>query len=99
MNASFEINLHKQALEDIKRAIQYYNEQENDLGVRFGKEIAVAFLRLSMQPFFQIRYKNIRCYPLKKFPFMIHYSVNENKVDVYGVIHTSLDPDTYWLKK
>jgi hypothetical protein len=39
--------------------------------------------------------KDIRCLPLKKFPAMIHYSVNDNKqqITVHAVFHTALNPE------
>ena len=49
-------------------------------------------------PFFGIRYDQVRCLKIKRFPYLIHYQVDEatNLVTVVGVLHTSLDPDKYW---
>jgi hypothetical protein len=56
---------------------------------------------LTQNPFFQVRYGSIRCLPLGRFPFMIYYTVLEKRkiIRVHGIIHTSLNPKKYWIKK
>ncbi len=97
----FKVILHHRALKDIKNSFEYYNEQQAGLGKRFVKEVDKRISELSKNPFFQIRYDDIRCLPLSKFPFMIHFAVDEKEkaVEVYAVIHTSLDPEINWLNR
>ncbi len=82
---------------DIQEAISYYNSKVKDLGKKFHLEVKTAFKLLSERPYFQIRYEDVRCLPLKKFPFMVHYKIHEelNAVTIYGVTHTSLNPDKH----
>jgi toxin ParE1/3/4 len=95
----FEIVLERRAMNDIAKAVDYYDEQQKGLGKKFAKEVDISFSALSKNPFYQIRYDDYRCLPLKRFPFMIHFIVDEaaKLVIVYAVIHTSLDPQTNWL--
>jgi len=57
-----------------------------------------AFIRqyknLRQNPYFQVRYEDIRCLPLKKYPYMIHFVVEEvrERVVVLGIICTHRDP-------
>ena len=97
----FEIILEKRALRDLDKGVEYYNEQQKGLGRRFSKEVNTAFNTLIKNPFFQIRYDDIRCLPLKKFPFMIHFSVDEKQksVIVFAIIHDSLDPEKNYPRK
>ncbi len=97
----FEIALEKRALQDLEKGVEYYNEQQKGLGKRFSKEVNNSFTVLTKNPFFQIRYDDIRCLPVKKFPYMIHFTVNEkeNSVIVYAIIHDSLDPQTNYPRK
>jgi len=48
-----------------------------------------------MHPFYQVRYKNVRCLPMKKYPYMIHLTVDEKEriVTIRAVIHTSQNTD------
>ena len=98
---AFDVNMHTKALDDILNAFEYYNEQQKGLGKRFVREVDKGVLAISKNPFYQIRYDDIRCFPLSKFPFMIHFVLNEkeNMIEIYAVIHTSLNPETNWLNR
>jgi toxin ParE1/3/4 len=97
---SMEFKINPQAKVDIQEHINYYNEQQSGLGARFHRAVKVAFKTIHKSPFFQIRYANVRCYPLKKFPIMIHFTVDENKneIVVRAVFHTSQNPD-FWKSR
>lgn len=94
----FRIEVDIRALEDIKSAKEYYDSQKVGLGLRFEKSVKQLVSILQKNPFFQIRYDQIRCVPLKSFPFMIHFEVNEEakRIKIIAVTHTSLDPDDFW---
>ena len=97
----YSIHIAASAIEDIQKVIDYYDEQEIGLGEKFEKAINRHFLSIRKNPFFQVRYDSIRCLPIKKFPFMIHFVVNEERerVNVIAVLHTSLNPDANWIKR
>lgn len=88
----FKVN--PQAKIDIQEQIDYYNSQQKGLGKRFHNDVKSTFIAIRKNPLFQIRYKNIRCIPLKKFPAMVHYTVDESKkrIVVRAVFHTSKNP-------
>jgi len=96
----FEINIDKKAKSDIDKGFDYYNEQQKGLGKKFMSDVSAALTTLEKNPFFQVRYDDYRCLPLKKFPYMIHYIVDESvlRVIIYAVTHTSQNPETNWLK-
>lgn len=95
----FKVIISPYAHNDIEQAMDYYNEQTRGLGKRFLKEVKNTANSINKNPFFQIRYNDVRCLLVKKFPFMIHYSVNEkNKlIFIHAVIHTSLNPEENWI--
>jgi hypothetical protein len=97
----FSISISSAALLDIESAKNYYEEKQKGLGIRFGKTIRNSISSLPKQPYFQIRYSDIRCKPIPKFPFMIHFSIDEtkNRINIYGVIHTSKNPAQTWIKQ
>jgi len=85
-----------QAREDIQQAIDYYNTCQKGLGKRFHSEVKRTFSSIQKTPAFQVRYDDIRCCPLRVFPYMIHYTFEDETVSVWGVIGTAQDPEKHW---
>ncbi|HZY36040.1 MAG TPA: type II toxin-antitoxin system RelE/ParE family toxin [Mucilaginibacter sp.] len=89
------------ALMDLQEATDWYNGRAENLGSRFKKQVKRQIAGLKKNAIgFNIRYAKIHCLPVKKFPYIIHYSVDEAKsvVKILAIIHTSRDPDI-WEKK
>ncbi len=87
-----------QAKNEIREAARYYNDQKTDLGLRFLKEVKSRVASISKQPeIYQIRYRTVRMALLKKFPYSIHYCIDdENKhIVVLALFHQAQDP-TKW---
>jgi hypothetical protein len=101
LKQSFNLKIQPEALEDIQEAIYYYNSQQKELGNRFYNEVEKPLELLKRNPFFQIRYDDVRCLPIKRFPFMIHFFITENNkiVIIYAVINTHKNPAKSWIKK
>jgi len=76
---AFSIYVDPKAIWDIQEAIDYYDEQQPGLGARFEATLNQHLLLLEKNPFFHKRYDDIRCLPLKKFPYMVHFTVDEKK--------------------
>ncbi len=90
----FEIILEPDALIDIQDAIDYYENEQSGLGIKFEQALNKLFLSLEKSPFYAVRYDEVLCLPMKKFPYMIHYTLNEPNFNfvVRAVLHTSLNP-------
>ncbi len=88
---SYSVLVDSRAIHDIQEAIDQYETQKSGLGVRFENTVNKHMLILEKNPFFQIRYDNVRCLLIKKFPFMIHFILDEanNLVIVKALLHTS----------
>ena len=93
----YEVVIPPMALQDVQEAIDYYDEQRAGLGEKFENELNEFLLVLESNPYFENRYDKVRCLPLKKFPFMVHYSVIEEEklIVVHAVFHTSLNPENW----
>jgi plasmid stabilization system protein ParE len=96
----FNIVIDPLALGDIQDAIDYYDDKKLGLGVEFENQLHQHFVSLSSVKFFQVRYGEIRCLPVRRFAFMIHYSVDEAKhlIIIRAVFHTGMDP-RMWEKR
>ena len=92
---AFSVRISREARDDIQQAILWYNGRRKGLGRNFFSAVQSAILVLKINPFFQIRYDNIRCLPLSKFPYMIHYSVDvaQQVIFIYAVLNTYRDTD------
>jgi plasmid stabilization system protein ParE len=89
----FVLSLDPRAIHDIQEAINYYDNQQVGLGRKFERELNKYFLALEKNPFFRVRYDCVRCLPIRKFPYMVHFTVveDEHLVIVRAVFHTSRD--------
>ena len=95
---NFSLVIEPRALLEIQQAIDYYDEQQEGLGERFLNAIEFQFNVLTDKPKFQIRYSNIRCLRVKKYPYLIHFSIEDKTVYIHAVLHTSLNPGKHWLQ-
>ena len=83
------------ATEDIAVAIEYYNALAADLGYRFADLVAEYFDRIADLPTASaIRYKNVRCKPMKRFPYLIMFTIDEaaHSVNILRVFNTYQEP-------
>jgi hypothetical protein len=83
------------ALEDVQRAIDFYDEKRVGLGEKFNTAFDKHIAALSINPFYQLRYKDYRALPIKKFPYLILFYIVESSQTVYivSVFNTSQDTD------
>jgi plasmid stabilization system protein ParE len=98
---AFKIKIEPEARLDIQEAIFWYNKQQKGLGKKFHKAVLTHFDSLTKNPHFEIRYDNVLCLPLKKFPYMVHFTVDEVQqiVTVRAVFHTALNPKEWKGRK
>jgi len=92
------IELSPEAEQDLNNYYLYYEDKMIGLGERFLSTFEQHLQIISCYPAMRIRYADIRCVPLHGFPFMIHFSVIENRniLRVHAVIHTSQNPTDHW---
>ena len=98
---AYSLVIDPNAIQDIQQAIDYYDEQQTGLGKRFESALNKRLITLEKNPFFTIRYDQVRCLPMKKFPFMVHFTIDEKQsiVTIRAVFHTSLDPQKWDKRK
>ncbi len=96
----YKILLHDDAVEDLKIALVYYRDISPSLEERFFKQVNLTLNELMRNPFYQIRYDNFRMKVIKKFPYVIHFIVDENEAKVYilGIRNSLQNPTTSYIK-
>ncbi|TPG44689.1 MULTISPECIES: hypothetical protein [Flavobacterium] len=79
---------------------EYYESLSNGLGTKFFNEYQDYVETLKTFPFFEEKYNTVRILPLKKFPYSVHFTVNENEksVSVYAVTSNHQDPNNTRIK-
>ncbi|NDC42186.1 MAG: plasmid stabilization system, partial [Chitinophagia bacterium] len=76
----YQLSYFKEVSNDIKEAKIWYSKQLPGLEKRFAKDIKIAIIRLSLNPFSHaVRYRQVRVAHPDVFPFGIHYYVDNAK--------------------
>lgn len=83
---------------DVAQAVEYYLINASKRITRlFYEEITSAEKILTNSPYFEIIFKDFRRFPLKKFPYILIYKINESDkiITIFRVFHTSQNPEKY----
>lgn len=91
----FSVYNKPEANQDIYDASQWYEEQKQGLGFDFIDDVEELLGYLESNPeIFQKKHGEIREAPLKRFSYVVLYSIeNEKNVIVFAVFHTSKNPN------
>ena len=92
---SFTVGFSPIAIDDVQQAVDYYEEQQQGLGKRFAAQLLLTLNSIKRNPHFaSVRYDDIRCTAIKKFPYMVHYHIDEDKllVTILAVYSTHKEP-------
>ena len=88
----FNIIIEKRAVQEIQDAVNYYEFKLKGLGEKFTTHLNSQINELKKNPFYQVRYKDYRALPLKKFPYTIVFYLSENKIYIISVFNTYQNP-------
>jgi hypothetical protein len=94
----FTVEYNPDFFDDLTQAVDWYNKSEDGLGNEFFKSVGKQTTKLSITALqFAVRYKNVRCMQIIKFPYLVHYRVNKQTktVRVEALFHTSRDPKVW----
>jgi plasmid stabilization system protein ParE len=97
----YHVKIEPEALADIQGITDWYNGKLAGLGKRFQNTAIKHINSLNKNPqIYAVRYKEIRCMVIKKFPYLIHFYINQenNTVEVLAVISTDRNPKI-WEEK
>jgi hypothetical protein len=72
----YKVSIDPDALQDIQDATDWYNEQLAGLGGHFQKQVKIQIGSLKKNALgHSVRYEDVRCMLIKRFPFLVHYRV------------------------
>jgi plasmid stabilization system protein ParE len=93
----YKVVLTLRARQDIQASIKWYNVKQKGLGKRFYQFVKQAISTLHLIPFFQVRYSEVRCLKVKRFPYLVHYVIEDDTIYILAVICTYQDPEKHWV--
>ena len=103
MTQKFHIQINPQVYFDIQNQVEYYYKvtKSHQLGKRFSETVGKAIKKLETDALhYEVKYDDIRCLPVSKFPYLAHFRVDESLkiVRVEAVISTSENPSKFSLR-
>ncbi|OYQ43283.1 hypothetical protein CHU92_03550 [Flavobacterium cyanobacteriorum] len=92
---AYRIIISPQAQVDIEDAFDFYATRSETAPSGFINDIEEAYSNLSLNPFYRVRYKDFRVLPLKRFPFILIFLIDDDTVIIKGCFHTSKNTSKY----
>ena len=92
---AYKIIVSPRAQKEIENAIDYYALYSTDAPANFIAVLKEAYATMETNPFFRVRYKNIRALKIKRFPHSIYFVINENQntIRVLSCFHNKRNPN------
>lgn len=81
---------------NVREAVSYYKKKASvRVTQNFVKDYEQTLEKIKQNPFYQVYYKNYRGLPLKKYPYIIFYQVDEpkNLVRIKAVFQANQDTE------
>ena len=91
-----------EAIDELQQAIDYYALQRAGLEFEFMMEFEKQIELITLNPFTRaVRYLTVRFALINRFPYAIHYVINESRhsIIVQTVLSTFKNPETNWKER
>ncbi len=94
-NMAFKIIISPRAQMEIEIAIDYYSLYSSNAPKSFINSLQEAYHNLENNPFFSVRYRNVRSLKINKFPYSLFFVIDEtqNLVRILSCFHGKRDPN------
>ena len=90
---TLSLTLLREARAEFDEAFDWYEIERPGRGVAFDASVRETFGRIADRPrLYQIVVGDIRRAPVRRFPYVIYYRVELQRIVVLSVFHTSRDP-------
>ena len=90
----YRIIVSPRAQSEIIKAIDFYALDSLDAPGNFVRQLQKVYETLTSNPFFRLQYKSVRSLKIKKFPYSIYYTIDEdiNSIRVLSCFHNKRNP-------
>lgn len=93
---AFKVLFSNEARLDLHEHTEYYYKNAGKkVAKNFYDEVRQTSRILKQNPYFQISHDSFRKVLLKKFPFIIFYTIIDNSILIVRIFHTSQNPEKY----
>jgi len=93
------VKLIHEAETELREAVLYYEEQQGGLGAEFIREIRTALQMIQRAPeMWPASARGMRRYLVARFPFLVHYRVESERILVVAIAHGHRKPG-YWTDR
>lgn len=95
----------RRAHEDIETALDYYSSEAGaEFAMDFVDQLEATLKKISSQPRagsprygHTMQIPELRSWPMKRFPYLIFYIENEDRIEVSRILHSHMDIPS-WLQ-
>jgi plasmid stabilization system protein ParE len=92
-------SFHPEALEEYLDAVAYYADIRSQLAESFIKAVETGVENILASPeSWQVVGEDVRRHIIRRFPYGIYYSIEDDRIFIYAVMHLSRHPD-YWKNR
>ena len=96
---SYNVIVHPSAKKEIIAIKKWCRAKKQGLEIDFVNELKSNINLLKQNPLlFQVKYNSLRAIALKRFPYLVYYSFNNNTVYIQAVIASKQDQQTILTK-
>jgi toxin ParE1/3/4 len=91
----YKLIVSPRAQKEIENAIDYYALYSANAPEAFIHKLKEAYALLQTHPFFAFQYKNVRALKLRRFPYDLFFTVDEDKkiVKLLSCFHSKRQPN------
>jgi len=81
---------------DLLGARDWYEKERAGLGLEFVGEVESATMRIESNPEqFAIVYRDVRLCPVKRFPYIVAFRIENEFAEILSVMHAHRDPESW----
>lgn len=82
-----------EAQADLLQTREWYEQQQPGLGDAFSNKAEEAIVRIQkMRRMYASVFRDVRRAKIRRFPYLIYYRLQQDRIEVIAVLHGSRDP-------
>jgi plasmid stabilization system protein ParE len=94
-----KFTFHPEAKFELEQSVEYYENQQANLGVEFLGEVYSTIQRINKYPYaYSFQSNNTRRSLTNRFPFAVIYQIRQDEIFIVAVTHLSRKPG-YWKER
>ena len=90
---SLRVVFRPEAQADLLQTREWYERQQPGLGDAFSNKAQEAIVRIQKMPrMYATVFGDVRRAKIRRFPYLIYYRLQQDRIEVIAVLHGSRDP-------